>query len=184
MYTQCHSSSIIDVARKNGLGVLKRSVVVGRMGRNVRLAVPYSPFGRDAFLKGYCDWFSFESGIVGQEDRMIDISVLRPFMFSNSYFCYERGRRGVNIDPIPGFKRCFGKARPTDTNLDARVSVFDDMATSFLFGQPSIYNSLDKANVCNISKETGITPSETKAVSALGRCSRNAPERYAVQCCC
>jgi len=52
----------------------------------------------------------------------IDVGAHHPKRFSNTYYFYRRGWRGINIDATPGTKRLFDKARPRDLNLEVAVA--------------------------------------------------------------
>lgn len=52
----------------------------------------------------------------------VDVGAYHPFRFSNTQWAYERGWRGINIEPnIDGYKK-FIWARPRDINLNCGVS--------------------------------------------------------------
>jgi FkbM family methyltransferase len=52
----------------------------------------------------------------------VDVGAHHPFRFSNTYFFYKRGWRGINIDPIPGVKQLFDAKRPLDINLELGIN--------------------------------------------------------------
>lgn len=52
----------------------------------------------------------------------VDVGAYHPFRFSNTQWAYERGWRGINIEPnIDGYKK-FIWARPCDVNLNCGIS--------------------------------------------------------------
>lgn len=52
----------------------------------------------------------------------VDVGAHHPFRYSNTAFFYQRGWRGINIDPLPGAFAEFNKARPRDINLNCGVA--------------------------------------------------------------
>jgi FkbM family methyltransferase len=52
----------------------------------------------------------------------VDVGAHHPRRFSNTYYFYKRGWRGVNIDATPGVKRLFDRERPRDTTVEAAIS--------------------------------------------------------------
>ena len=61
-------------------------------------------------------------------DRMdgfyIDVGAHHPKRFSNTYYFYLRGWRGINIDPMPGSMQIFNKLRKRDINLE--IPIFNE----------------------------------------------------------
>jgi FkbM family methyltransferase len=57
-----------------------------------------------------------------QIGTFIDVGANNPALDSNTYFFYERGWRGVNIEPLPGMHQLFLQFRPEDLNLAVAVS--------------------------------------------------------------
>lgn len=51
----------------------------------------------------------------------VDIGAHHPKRFSNTFLFYQKGWRGVNIDPIPGIKEVFDIERPDDINLEIAI---------------------------------------------------------------
>lgn len=58
----------------------------------------------------------------GKKDGFyLDIGAHHPKRFSNTYLFYQKGWRGINIDPIPGIKKKFDNERPGDINLEIAI---------------------------------------------------------------
>lgn len=55
----------------------------------------------------------------------LDVGANHPRIDSNTYFFYLRGWRGVNLEPIPRFRRLFDLERPGDLNLEVAATEFD-----------------------------------------------------------
>ena len=51
----------------------------------------------------------------------IDVGAHHPTRFSNTKHFYDKGWRGINIDPLPQSKNLFDKKRPRDINLETAV---------------------------------------------------------------
>ena len=120
----------------------------------------YSQFGEDVHILSYYDRLASERNISVDAGCIVDIGAFRPITFSNSYLFYKKGWHGINIDPPPGSKRIFDKVRPRDTNLELAISPVDGASTFFLFGTPSVWNTLDAEAAAYAAKQTGITPRE------------------------
>src|SRR5688500_16965318 len=46
----------------------------------------------------------------------VDVGAFHPTLFSNTYFFYLNGWRGINLEARPGSKQLFDKVRPRDVN--------------------------------------------------------------------
>lgn len=75
----------------------------------------------------------------------IDIGAYDPVKFSNTYFFYLNGWRGINVDPRPGSKVLFDKARPRDLNLELGISATEAPLTYFIIGEDSTLNTFSRA---------------------------------------
>lgn len=73
----------------------------------------------------------------------IDIGAYHPKKYSNTYFFYKRGWRGISIEPNPTVIKLFKKYRAGDTNLEMGVSDQEGELTYFMFDEPAL-NSFDK----------------------------------------
>jgi FkbM family methyltransferase len=51
----------------------------------------------------------------------LDIGAYHPFIISNTALLYERGCRGINVEPNPALIEAFKVHRPEDTNLGVAV---------------------------------------------------------------
>lgn len=73
----------------------------------------------------------------------IDIGAHHPKRFSNTYFFYQRGWRGINIDAMPDSMKPFNKIRPKDINIEKPISSKKEVLTYYIFNEPAI-NSFSK----------------------------------------
>jgi FkbM family methyltransferase len=107
----------------------------------------YSQFGEDALLFSF-----FRNKGYGRSKKLddigdgfyVDIGCHHPYMISNTWFFYQRGWRGINVDPTPGVKKEFDEIRPEDINLQIAIASEDGEATLYHYGR-AVYNTLDEA---------------------------------------
>ena len=72
----------------------------------------------------------------------VEIGAHHPFRFSNTYFFYRRGWKGICIDPVPGTKALFNRYRPRDITLEVGVSQKQSTLKYFQFNEPAL-NTFD-----------------------------------------
>jgi FkbM family methyltransferase len=91
----------------------------------------YSQTGEDAILAHLL--FGQNSGFY------VDVGAFHPIKYSNTYYFYQRGWTGINIEPMPGQMDLFKTVRPRDINLACavgrvrgriRLTTFDDPAVN------------------------------------------------------
>lgn len=80
----------------------------------------------------------------GKKGFYVDIGAHHPKRFSNTYYFYKNGWRGINIDPIPGTKSLFDKHRPRDINLEIGISLQPGKITYYTFREPAL-NTFDES---------------------------------------
>lgn len=68
----------------------------------------------------------------------VDVGAHHPKRFSNTYFFYKSGWRGINIDAMPGSMDAFKRARPLDTNIEVPVSDTNEVLTYYIFNEPAL----------------------------------------------
>lgn len=52
----------------------------------------------------------------------VDVGAHHPYRYSNTFWFYRRGWKGINIDATPGAMRAFEITRSRDTNLEVAIS--------------------------------------------------------------
>lgn len=52
----------------------------------------------------------------------VDVGAHHPFRFSNTYFFYKQGWRGINIDAMPNSMKLFERFRPRDINIECGIT--------------------------------------------------------------
>lgn len=97
--------------------------------------VSYGQEGEDIILKELLN--SKETGF------FIDIGAHHPFRFSNTFKFYQKGWRGINIDPIPGIKELFDTHRPEDINLETGINNQKETLTYYNFKEKA-FNTFSK----------------------------------------
>lgn len=68
----------------------------------------------------------------------VDVGAHHPFRFSNTYFFYQRGWRGINIEARPGSMRLFDLYRSEDINLEIGISDREELLTYYLFNESAL----------------------------------------------
>lgn len=68
----------------------------------------------------------------------VDVGAHHPQRFSNTYYFYLRGWRGMNIDPLPGSMAEFNRLRPLDINLELAVANSDKKLVYYQFNEPAL----------------------------------------------
>jgi FkbM family methyltransferase len=109
----------------------------------------FGPIGRirEEFFDGYCLKSYSQEG----EDMIlrrifadkpsgfyVDVGAHHPKRFSNTFYFYRRGWRGINIDATPGSMTAFNKSRPADTNIEAPVSRKKQTLSFYMFDEPAL----------------------------------------------
>lgn len=90
----------------------------------------YSQEGEDLILNRF-----FE----GKKDGFyVDVGAHHPKRFSNTYFFYRRGWRGINVDAMPGSMALFNKHRPRDINIEIPVAEQKQIMTYYTFNEPAL----------------------------------------------
>jgi FkbM family methyltransferase len=97
----------------------------------------YSQFGEDLVLSTFCKPNKKNKGFY------VDVGAYHPKRFSNTYFYYKRGWRGINIDAKPGSMDIFKKKRKRDINIETGVSSVTGTLDFFIFKEPA-YNTFSK----------------------------------------
>jgi FkbM family methyltransferase len=104
----------------------------------------YSQMGEDMVIKYL---LMHQSGQVISQLKpnglYVDVGACHPRRFSNTYYFYQLGWNGINIDPNPGCMAAFRRLRPRDINLE--VGVGKEMTSkSYYFFEDPVYNTLSQ----------------------------------------
>lgn len=68
----------------------------------------------------------------------IDIGANHPIRFSNTFFFYKKGWRGINIEPNPEMFKLLEEYRPLDLNLNIGISDVNDTLDYYMFNEPAL----------------------------------------------
>jgi FkbM family methyltransferase len=85
--------------------------------------------------------------IIGSDKRdgfFVDVGAYHPSLFSNTYFFYLHGWRGINIEARPGSKALFDRVRPKDINLEIGISNKRGELTYYFIADDSTMNSFSR----------------------------------------
>jgi len=95
----------------------------------------YSQEGEDMILRRIFD---------GQRQGFyVDVGAHHPQRFSNTYFFYKLGWRGINIEPNPESLRQFAKYRSRDINIECGISDVPGELSYVMFNDAAL-NSFDE----------------------------------------
>jgi len=68
----------------------------------------------------------------------VDIGAHHPTRYSNTYYFYRRGWRGINVDALPGTTGLFKRMRPKDITIESGVGAKPGLMTYFMFNEPAL----------------------------------------------
>jgi len=110
---------------------------VGRLGSWLRNYVPigrlsYSQEGEDLLLARILGEMKITTGF------FVDIGAHHPTRYSNTYYFYRRGWRGINVDALPGTKKLFQHLRPRDITVECGVGSQEGVLKYFSFNEPAL----------------------------------------------
>lgn len=73
----------------------------------------------------------------------IDVGAHHPTRFSNTYWFYSNGWRGMNIDASPLSMEVFKRIRPNDINIEIGISDKPTISNFYMFEKPA-FNTFSK----------------------------------------
>jgi FkbM family methyltransferase len=125
-----------------------------RTGKFKNIEASYSAFGEDQVLIKYLPEI---------DGTYIDIGAAAPTIGSNTYLFYERGWRGITIDPIAPLIKKHKRIRPNDVQINACVSSQSGQEITFFqyIADDFSTNSVDRMS--ELAK-MGIHPASTYSV--------------------
>ena len=98
----------------------------------------YSQDGEDMIIRSFYEENMTHKGF------FVDVGALHPFRFSNTMHFYEKGWRGINIEPTPNAIELFKKYRPNDIDLTLGIGETEQALTFYCFNEPAL-NTFSKA---------------------------------------
>jgi FkbM family methyltransferase len=100
-----------------------------------------------------------------KQPAYLDIGANFPVVGNNTYFFYNKGCKGVCIEPDPELYEKIRKARPADTVLNAGIGLNgNSSADLYIFPHPYTgWNTFSKPEAEKKERETGIRPREIRS---------------------
>jgi len=89
----------------------------------------FSQEGEELYLK---EKFANRNGFY------VDVGALHPFRFSNTAWAYEKGWRGINIEPNVDQFHLFELFRPQDININCGIADHEAELTYYCFDEPGL----------------------------------------------
>lgn len=139
---------IKQAIKKAILGVIPSNVkwwINAEFSQHARLS--YATEGEDLVLQrlmGYRPTGTF-----------IDVGAHHPIRYSNTYYFYKQGWRGINIDAMPGSMNAFNRDRPDDINLEIPISDSEQELKYYIFNAPDL-NTFDSSKIETYLKYPGV----------------------------
>ncbi|HSC54397.1 MAG TPA: FkbM family methyltransferase [Phnomibacter sp.] len=90
----------------------------------------YAQCGEDLIM----DFCLSQIGVI--KPFYLDIGAYHPYKLNNTYYFYQRGAIGINIEPNPAAFSLFSKYRPNDQNLNEGISI-DKTGIGILYTFPA-----------------------------------------------
>ncbi|MEP7269760.1 MAG: FkbM family methyltransferase [Saprospiraceae bacterium] len=117
--------------------VLKKlSIINSQFLKNVQ--IHFSQEGEDIILQRF---FKYD-----YKGFYLDVGAHQPYRFSNTHFFYQKGWRGINIEPNPENFALFRKYRNHDINVNVGVSKTEDTLDYFMLNESAL-NTFSKKNL-------------------------------------
>jgi len=116
----------------------------------------YGQIGEDAFLRHY---------LREKDGFFVDIGAYAPRRYSNTYYFYKLGWRGINIDATPGSMKEFRIIRKRDINLEVGVSCTEGM--QYFYTWPSVggQNTFSEETAKRFSGDLNAVPTVINVVT-------------------
>lgn len=93
----------------------------------------------------------------------LDIGAHHPFYLNNTAIFYQRGCRGINIEPDPSLFDSFLTERPLDFNLNIGISDKEEVLDFYIMNVPTL-NTFSKSEAENYSNEGNFFIKEIKKI--------------------
>jgi FkbM family methyltransferase len=109
----------------------------------------YAQFGEDLIAN------SLFYSIKIEKPTYLDVGAWEPINSNNTYFFYQRGSRGVVVEPTPAYVEKLRAARPEDKVLGVGIGVTDATEMDFYVMSEPQQNTFDKAHAEKFVRERG-----------------------------
>lgn len=129
----------------------------------------YAHAGEDVIVEGLLEARLCKTQRSWASVFYIEIGANHPISSSNTYLLYQRGARGVLVEPNPELGALIRTARPNDVLVPSAVLPAPQASATFFIGNAHELSSLDEAHVRSFDDFDGIAGiREHIEVSALG----------------
>lgn len=165
---------MLNVIKRYILSALKNFVNLRDRFSDPYSIISYSQEGEDMILRRI-----FEGERKG---FYVDVGAHHPRRFSNTYYFYKEGWRGINIEPNPDALKAFNLDRPKDINLQLGVSDVASILEYYYFDEPAL-NTFDSRIVKSRLADTPykLIKTEDVAVDRLDSIlKKHLPDRQAI----
>ena len=95
----------------------------------------YSQYGEDLLIAAHFE--NMNNGF------FVDLGAHHPFRFSNTNIFYDKGWRGINVEPNPDAISLFDKYRDKDINLQCGIGLCDASMIYYMYKEPA-FNTFSK----------------------------------------
>lgn len=92
----------------------------------------YSQEGEDIVLARILSQIPIDNGFY------VDVGAHHPTRYSNTYYFYRRGWRGINVDALPGTQRLFRRVRPRDITIECGIGDQAGLMPYYVFNEPAL----------------------------------------------
>jgi FkbM family methyltransferase len=110
----------------------------------------YGQFGEDTALQTYFIgkmWNETSEYEVKTEGFYVDIGAFSPILISNTYWFYQHGWRGINVEPFPEVIAKFNALRPRDINISCAMGYKSGIDKYYSWGNSNLNTfSMEKVN--------------------------------------
>lgn len=119
----------------------------------------YSQCGEDLIM----DFVLRDLGI--EKPSYIDIGAHHPCFINNTFLFYQKGARGINIEPDPLLFAEFVNMRKEDTNLNIGIGEKSGEADFFIMSEPSLNTFSEKAAFEMANENKNLQIRETRKIN-------------------
>lgn len=92
----------------------------------------------------------------------VDVGSFHPILHSNTWLLYQRGWRGINVDPLPASAGLFRALRPGDVFVPAAVAEALGEITFYVFDREPTLSTCAEAAAVQRAKSRGCTYAATR----------------------
>jgi FkbM family methyltransferase len=131
-----------------------RTITKLALGRGVYRSYAHS--GEDVLVEGMLKWV--------KQGTYVDVGAYHPVLYSNTYILYQKGWKGIVIDPNIDMKPLYTLMRPRDTFVHTAVGPTAGKRPYYMFDDGA-YNSFDEGRAKSWKASRGLEIREVREVS-------------------